>query len=236
MNEELILRDKSKYINIYKSIGIIFFYLLAISFSTIPFEILGINYKNLDAIWICIYDIAYQFFIITIVVMTYKETFKRNFKEFFPNFKSYIHKYLKYWFLAFGLMILSNLIIQPFANSIAGNEETVRSMIEIYPLYMFIASVIIAPIIEESLFRLVLRKLIKNKWIFIFLSGTLFGLMHVIGNVTLWTDWLFIIPYSMPGYVFAYTLVKSDNIFVPITLHTIHNGILVSLQILLLFS
>lgn len=236
MNEEEILVDKSKHLYIIKGICIIFFYLLAISFSDVPLDILGFNYKNWDPIWICIYDIIYQLIIIIVIFLTYKNVVISNCKDFFKNFKSYISEYIKYWFITLGLMMLSNLIIQPFTKSIAGNEETVRTMISLYPAYMFIASVIIAPIIEESIFRLVLRKMITNKYIFIFLSGFLFGFMHVLGNITGWTDWLFLIPYSIPGLIFAYTLVKSDNIFVPISLHTIHNCLLVSLQILFLLN
>jgi membrane protease YdiL (CAAX protease family) len=48
------------------------------------------------------------------------------------------------------------------------------------------------------------------------------------------TDLLFIIPYSIPGFIFAYVYTKSKNICIPISLHFIHNGIMMSLQILLL--
>ena len=58
--------------------------------------------------------------------------------------------------------------------------------------------------------------------------------MHVISTLENLVDLLFIIPYSIPGFIFAYIYSKSKNIFVPISLHFIHNGIMMSLQILLL--
>ena len=78
-------------------------------------------------------------------------------------------------------------------------------------------------------------------------SGISFGFVHILssllvivsnsieaGNLVLtgWTDLLYIIPYSIPGIIFAYTLVKSKNIFVPISLHMIHNGFLITIQLL----
>ena len=78
------------------------------------------------------------------------------------------------------------------------------------------------------------RKRRLRNILFIFFSGLIFGGMHVIGTLEHLVDLLFIIPYSIPGFVFAYVYTKSKNICVPISLHFIHNGIMMSLQILLL--
>ena len=58
------------------------------------------------------------------------------------------------------------------------------------------------------------------------MSGLLFGIAHnldVIGK----TDMIYIIPYGIFGSIFAYTYVKTKNIYVPMTFHFIHNTILV---------
>ena len=92
---------------------------------------------------------------------------------------------------------------------------------------------IVAPILEELIFRLSLYKIFKKySYLFIFISGIVFGSMHVIGNISNIIDILYIIPYSIPGCIFAYTLVKSDNIFVPISLHFIHNTFSIIIQLL----
>jgi len=224
-----------KFTNIIKGIGAFVIYFIA-SFTNIDKLILNffnINYRNWSNFGIYTYLIIYQILIISIIIILFKYTYKKHFIKFKNNFKYYISNYIKYWFTAIGLMIVSNIIIQMITKGIAQNEQAVREIINTEPIYAFIASVIIAPFLEESLFRLSIRKIIaNNKWLYILISGISFGLLHVIGNITVWTDWLFIIPYSIPGCVFAYTLVKSDNIFVPISLHTIHNGILVTIQLL----
>ena len=54
----------------------------------------------------------------------------------------------------------------------------------------------------------------KTDILFIFFSGFMFGLMHIVGNFNNITDLLFLIPYSIPGFIFAYCYKKSNNIFV----------------------
>ena len=99
---------------------------------------------------------------------------------------------------------------------------------------MFITAVILAPVIEELVFRQAFRNIITNNWLFIIISGLVFGSLHVITSYETPTDLLYLIPYSAPGIIFAYTLVKSKNIFVPMGLHFIHNGLLLSLQFVVL--
>lgn len=134
-------------------------------------------------------------------------------------------------------MISSNLIVTLFTSSdIANNQEIIVESLKAHPLYTFIITVLIAPILEELVFRLSFRKIfMKTDILFIFFSGLIFGGMHVISTLSSLSDLLFIIPYSIPGFIFAYIYTKSKNIFVPISLHFIHNGIMMCLQILLFF-
>ena len=211
----------------------IYFFAMLTNLNVIILKGLNINYQAWNDVQISIYLLSYQFIIIGIIIFLFWQTYKNNFIKFFSNFKKYISEYIKYWFIALGLMIISNALIQIVATGIAPNEEAVRETLNIQPLYTFIASVIIAPILEESVFRLSFRKIFANmNIVYILITGFAFGLLHVLGNVYVWTDWLYLLPYSIPGLVFAYTLVKSDNIFVPISLHTIHNGILITIQLL----
>lgn len=215
-----------------KGISIFLFYLLASTYQYLPLQLIGI--KSISQLTNVIYCLVYQLIIIIIILWFYRQEIIPQFKEYKKNFKKYIHRYIKYWFITLGLMMLSNLFIQLFTSDIAKNEEQVRSLTNSLPLYAFIVSVIYAPLLEELIFRFSIKKVCCHvTYLFIFVSGLLFGFMHIIGSATVWTDWLYLIPYSIPGWVFAYTLVKSNNIFVPIGLHAIHNGILITIQILM---
>lgn len=218
-------------------IGILTFlsYFVYAYFQYIPLALMGINYNEMSLISKVVYLLLYELIYILILIIIYNKKFTKDIKDYFKNFKNYVKKYFEYWALAFGLMILSNLfIVTVFPDAIATNQEGINSMMEVVPLYVIISAVIFAPFLEETIFRLSIRKFIKNDGLFIFISGIIFGGLHVINSFENLIDLIYIIPYSIPGFVFAYTLVKSKNIFVPMSLHLFHNGFTILMQIILM--
>ena len=132
-------------------------------------------------------------------------------------------------------MIMSNLFINVFVtDGIASNEEVLRETFKISPIYIYFSSVIFAPIVEELVFRQGLKNIFPNKILFILISGLVFGGLHVLTGYSNPTDLLYLIPYCAPGIAFAYILADSDNIFITIAIHCMHNGVLVALQFLVL--
>ena len=216
--------------------GVLFLYLIA---SAMPYDFIklfGINYNDLNLIARQIYLILYEVSLTLIIVYIYRKDFIPNFKDFLKNNIKYFKKYIKYWFIMLGLMILSNAIITMFTTTITSeNQQTIIDTLKQAPIYTFILTVFVAPILEELVFRLSFRKIFKyTNVLFILFSGLFFGGMHVLGTLNNPIDLLFIIPYSIPGFIFAYIYSKSKNICIPMSLHFIHNGIMMSLQILLL--
>ena len=216
--------------------GVLLLYLIA---SAMPYdfiELFGVNYDNLSLISRQIYLILYEASLTLIIVYIYRKDFIPNFKDFLKNNIKYFKKYIKYWFIMLGLMILSNAIITMFTTTMTSeNQQAIVDTLGKAPIYTFIITVFIAPILEELVFRLSFRKIFKHTNIlFIVFSGLFFGGMHVLGTLENLIDLLFIIPYSIPGFIFAYIYSKSKNICIPMSLHFIHNGIMMSLQILLL--
>ena len=132
-------------------------------------------------------------------------------------------------------MAFSNFFINLFNSSIAPNEQAVRSILGKAPIYMVFSACIFAPFCEEMIFRQSIRNIIRNKTAFVITSGLIFGGLHVIGDFSNIYDLLYIIPYSIPGFMFAYILVKSDNIFYPMCFHFFHNSFLIILQLIALF-
>lgn len=217
-------------------IGIVAFLLYFVQslFQYVPLKIMGIDYYQMSLNSKIIYLLCYEFIFILILFLIYRKVFVHDFKDYIKNFRTYIKKYMEYWALAFGLMILSNLIIVSILpNAVATNQENVNAIFNVAPIYMIVSAVFFAPFIEETIFRLSIRNIIKNDTIFIIISGLIFGGLHVIGSFESLVDLIYIIPYSIPGFVFAYTLVKSKNIFVPISLHFFHNGFTMIMQIIL---
>lgn len=229
---------------------IIYFSIAVFGIDYVIMEQIGLNPTKWGIIPTIIYSLFSQLAILTIIILLFKKTIIEHFREYRKNIKKFLNDYIKYWFLTLGLMMASNLLIQIVADNIAENEQAVRNILATLPIYTFIATVIIAPLLEELSFRLSIRKIIsKNNLLYVVVSGISFGFVHILSSLLIiidnsvnagglvltgWTDLLYIVPYSIPGIIFAYTLVKSKNIFVPISLHMIHNGFLITIQLLLM--
>lgn len=171
----------------------------------------------------------------SVILLIFNKKIKKDFVDLKKNHKEYFSKYFKYYLIGLAVMYISNIILIWICNGgIAGNEESIRNLLEIHPIYIYISAVIFAPSIEELVFRGGFKNIIPNNTLFIIISSLVFGGLHIIGNVSNIVDFLFIIPYSSLGFAFAYIYSKTDNIFVTMLLHTMHNGILVSLQIAVL--
>jgi membrane protease YdiL (CAAX protease family) len=212
----------------------IFLYMLRPIIRLIILIIEKINPNHLSTTSQMIYIIVFEITIASIIALINNEKLIKNIKDFKKNYKTYLQKYLPYYILGLIIMMTSNIIINNLTGTIAGNEQSVQNLLVKAPLYMFIQAAILAPFMEEMVFRQSIRNIITNKTTFIIASGLIFGGLHVIGNISTIYDILYIIPYATPGIIFAYILTKTDNIFVPISIHFIHNFLLITLQIILL--
>ena len=205
-------------------------------FQTLPLNLLGINYNNLSMFNKIVYLMVTELIYLLILFFIYRKEYIKDFKDYIKNFKNYMPKYMEYWALAFSLMLISNFfIVSLFPNSVATNQETINNTLTQAPIYMVISAVLFAPFLEETIFRFSFRKIFQNDIFFIIISGLVFGSLHVVGSFKNFIDLIYIIPYSIPGCVFAYTLVKSKNIFIPMSLHFFHNGIMMFIETVLLF-
>lgn len=195
----------------------------------------GINIGTLSLNLKVLYLLLYEIMMMVVFFLLYRKHLIEKFKDFKKNFKTYFKEYFKYWEMAFGLMLISNMIILLIKpDAMANNEAAVRDTLLKAPFYMYFSAVFFAPFMEELTFRQSLRNVFKNDKLFIFISGFIFGGLHVFGSLTSWFDLLYLFPYCIPGFIFAYTLVKSDNIFVPMSLHFTHNGLLMTVQLILM--
>lgn len=218
------------------SIGVlaILLYFILSSLEETPFALLGINMNTLPTYIKIIYSVLFESVLMLIIIVLFKDKLRKDVKDLKKNHQKYFNEGMKYWLISLAVMMISNLIINTISGGIAGNEETVRSIFNISPFYIFFSAVIFAPIVEELVFRQGIRNIFKTDFLFILVSGLLFGALHVASNFTGWFDLLYIIPYSAPGIAFAYMLKKYDNIFVSMGFHFMHNGILIALQFVIL--
>lgn len=182
-----------------------------------------------------LYSLFISITLIIIIGIIYKDKLKANYSDLLKNHKTYFEKGLKYWLIALVFMAISNLILISFNQSnLSSNEEVIRGLFAVSPILVFLSAVLIAPILEELVFRQAFRDIFSNNFLFILFSSLTFGAFHVIGSATTFIEFLYIIPYAIPGVAFALLLKETNNIFVPIGFHLLHNGILISLQFVIL--
>lgn len=179
-----------------------------------------------------ILSIIIEILTLAVILLLFNKRIKENYIDLKKNHKKYFFKYFKFYLIGLAIMYISNaILIFVFNGGLAGNEESIRSILLVHPIYVYISAVLIAPSVEELVFRGAIKNIIPNSILYILCSGLIFGGMHLVGNITSIIDLLYIIPYSSLGIAFAYIYSKTDNIFVTMMLHTMHNGILISIQI-----
>ena len=96
------------------------------------------------------------------------------------------------------------------------------------PLIEEICAIILAPIIEELVFRRSLIKFTSNKHIYALTTGLIFGFIHITSSINSINDLimlLYIIPYSSVGIALGYAYKKTNNIYGTLIMHSIHNAI-----------
>ena len=160
--------------------------------------------------------------LILIALMLYKDDKKRDFVELKNNFKAYIKYVFKKWVVMLGVALIIGLIIMIIFGNI--NESVNQELLKGLPLlYVLPSAIIMAPIVEETIFRIILRKIIKNDLIFIIVSALLFGLLHVTKEEGIINIIRQSLPYISMGAFLAHSYVKTNNSFISMMLHAFQN-------------
>lgn len=220
--------------NFIKGILIVAIYFIVSFYKNAPLVLLHIDYNTLSTLYKEIYSISIEIILLGIIFYTFKDQYKKAFEDLKKNHWKYFSSNFKYYLLGLFLMMSANILINLLGGGMSGNEESIRNQFQIAPIFTYISAVFLAPVLEESIFRLSFRNMIENKYIFIIISGLVFGGLHLISGIdSLSLLPLYLVAYCSFGFIFAYMFVKTNNIFVSMGFHLMHNGILMSLQFLL---
>lgn len=212
-----------------KSLITLFLILLLLSWGIIPIiicTILKIDYQNLNNIIKTILLVINDSLLLLLLSLIYKKTLKKDLAELKnkQKRKQYFFFSVKCWIIGLIIMVISNSIIAILTNgTLAANEQEVRKLIDSYPLYMLFQLAIYAPLTEELIFRKSIKDITKNKYLYLFLTGLIFGSLHVLSSLKTPLDLLYLIPYCSLGATFGYIYYKTNNIYSTITIHAIHN-------------
>jgi len=160
--------------------------------------------------------------ILFIFIIIFRDKIIPDFYNFKKNGKKYIKENFKYWIIGLIIMIFTNLIIGLIFNNMATNEELNRQTLFNSPISSIISMIITAPIIEELITRKTFKEVFSNQYVYIIVSGLIFGSLHLLSATTI-TEILYVIPYSALGCAFAKIYYNTDNLWTNIFFHSLHN-------------
>lgn len=104
------------------------------------------------------------------------------------------------------------------ASSETKNQKRINDLLKINILWVLISSLVIAPITEELVFRKCLMQLGKYKWLSVFISAFVFGMIHLSRESI-----IKMIPYSIYGFVFAVIMWATKNMWPGVICHASFN-------------
>lgn len=210
------MNKKQKGILIY-IFGLIYPFLIYGLISLLPKNIISLIPKNIIYLYI-------DFVLVILLLVIYKDEIKNEWYIFKNDYKNILKTNVNYWIIGYIAMVVLNIIVSFIVSKdISENEKIARDLLKDMPIYMFLASVIFAPITEEILYRKTLKNIFSNKYLYFAISGLFFGLAHVIYSYEGILDFLYVFPYAALGVSFAYMYHKTNTIFTPIAFHFIHN-------------
>ena len=165
--------------------------------------------------------------LITILTLLNWNVIKKDFRKYFKKPKKYIFLTLKYFIfglIAYSVARFSTILI---VDAKPSGTNLISNAFQVFPLYVTFVTIIYTPFVEEIVFRKILKDLIPVKWLFIVLSGCIFGFFHIIGDFSNILEFIALFaPISSFGIVIAYAYRKTNNIFVSIFIHLIYNSFL----------
>ena len=172
-----------------------------------------------------------------IYLLAYRKNIIEDLKDFKKNYKHILKRTIKYWLIGLIIMILSTYVINLFNVPVNDNQESNISFFKEAPLIQATCSIILAPIIEELVFRRSFKNFTNNPILFGLVTGLLFGFVHIISSLTGPQDLIMfahLIPYSAVGIAFGYVYKEHNNIIGTMLIHSLHNLIAIIEIIILL--
>jgi len=180
--------------------------------------------------------IAY-FAVVLVFIFIFRKELIKDFKDFKKNNKKIISTSIKYWIIGFIIMYISSIIINILPINPNTNQETNIALLKSKPIIEILLACIIAPALEEIVYRLSFKGFTKNKWIFAISTGLLFAGIHIITSINGIKDLvmlIYLVPYGALGITFGLAYFETDNIYGTLCVHSLHN--LISILELLLIG
>lgn len=197
-------------------------------------SLFNIDVANFSNKVLVLYQFIMSFIIFIALFLTYKAIIKKDFEEFIKEknknityiIKMFVIFMIVKYIVSFISVVIMTILRFDTSSMTSVNQNLIEAYVKTAPILMLISTSILAPFYEETLFRLGFKKVFKNKYVFIILSGLIFGLMHVFpleNGVPLVLGIMQSITYVTMGIFLSYIYYKTDNIFISVGIHFLNN-------------
>ena len=177
-----------------KYIGLFIFLLFSSRIIKFILSLFGIIYTPDNLFLYSIIDLVGTAVVAIAAMIVYRKNLGKDFKEIIKD-KSEIPSFIATVIAAYVGVIVIELFCSEIITAItkvfnltyqeAHNQQLVENIVHASPVLLAISAIIFAPLQEELIFRCGIRNTIKNKGVFIAVSGLFFGLLHITGNYIL---------------------------------------------------
>lgn len=182
--------------NIMKMFGSLIIFLYIQYIIMIVMLLLGMSFGAEDYYMLTLFNFVNDLVVCIIMIILSRKVLKKGISSMKGNINMK-KDFIFIWDIVVGF---TSLIVYKYLSAIVSatlsnmlgiesqtveNQVMVESLLGSAPALMAIATCILAPIVEELVFRGAIREAIKNKKVFITVSGLIFGLMHVTTNLFL---------------------------------------------------
>ena len=162
------------------------------------------------------------FYYLTSMVMAELVIFKERRKNY-RCFKKRTKRYIVLIFTSITICFAGQLLLAIISNKVAKGSSTNQESVLGMPLgIILILACVYSPVVEETIFRYALRKIIKNELAFILISGIVFGSVHVLSSISSHT-FLEVVAYGIPhlgvGLYLAYIYASTNSLETCIITH-----------------
>ena len=212
--------------------GVIFFviYLLVLPFVTAPFfrlleRLLGMTLSSATE------NMIYYYALFAVTVIIFHRFIARTSRHLVDNLTGAIKTLAVGLVALYGLNELVYRLLNVAMNSHTNlNDYTISAQIQDAPRVTTLILVLLAPFVEEVLFRGLVFGCLKGKSraVAYLLSCSLFALLHVWQFAVVHKDityFLLMVQYMVPGAVLAWSYDRSGSLWTPIGLHAAVNAL-----------
>ena len=198
---------------LFKFIGLFVFLLFSSRIIKLVLGLFGIIYTPDNLFLYSIIDLTSTAIVTIVAIILYRRSLGQDFKEIIKD-KSEIPTFIATVIAAYvGVIVIELLcgemiaVISRLFNITyqeAHNQEMAESIIHASPIIMAFSAILFAPLQEELIFRCGIKNTIKNKGVFIAVSGLFFGLLHITGN------YILLALLLISGYIIS-KIIESKN-------------------------